>query len=1176
MSRRLVPPAETVSRQNRASDPGTSAWVSANAGSGKTWVLTQRVIRTLLSGTSADRILCLTFTKAAAANMSNRVFSALGEWATADDEALKEKIAEVEGTRPGDVPTDRLARARRLFAEAIETPGGLKIQTIHAFCESILKQFPLEADLGGGFDILDDRRTRELVQRAREGVLVAASAEGTAGPLGRALATALEAGGELGLERALTSLIGARDDLARWIREAGDLEAAIAELGRMTGLRDGRDEAGIRAEILASPNLPAADARAHAEASVAGAKTDQDQAARLFAALDETAPAADRVAAWRAVFFTKGGTPKAARSLGTKKILDARPDFLDRAAAEVARLGGLFDELAALASHRASAALLLLGDRVIQAYESAKRARSAVDFDDLVGRTADLLSIRSAAAWVQYKLDKGIDHILIDEAQDTNPRQWRIVSGLAEEFFAGEGARAKRRTIFAVGDEKQSIYSFQGAAPETFTASRRQFETAARGADEPFAGVDLVMSFRSVPAVLSAVDAVFAEPAIRAKILSDATDYTAHTALRADAPGEVAVWPMELPDAVEEPTDWTAPLDAVAATQPHVRLARAIADEIGRLTAPGFRLPGTGARVEHRHVMVLVRKRGPFVDAMNRVLKERGIPVAGQDRLKLADHIAVLDLVALGRVVAMPEDDLSLAALLKSPLVGLDDDALTELAAIGEGAGRRARSESLSDALARRAEGDPRFAAVAARIARWRDLAARLPTYEFFARVLSADGGRAAFVARLGSEADDVLDEFLAQALDADRGPAPSLSRFVEDLAADSPEIKREMDEARDEVRVMTVHGSKGLEASVVFLVDGGAPPTSATHAPPLLRLPHPVPGRHAALAWSRGKADPSAFDEAKSHARDAAENEYLRLLYVAMTRAKDRLVICGHAGARGADPGCWHSVAAAALREKAEAIPAADGREVLVWREGPTAPVAHEDEKKAETAPLAAARPAWVDRAPPTPAVPRRLTPSSVGEEEASDRRPRAADMLDAALAPESPERLRGILTHRLLEVLPNVAEAARGDVARRHVAAEGARLLPETREEIVAEVEAILADLAFAAVFAAGSRAEAPIAGEIVDAKGGLVSVAGRIDRLAVTGTEVLVVDFKSERTDAERARASEAQVAQLALYRRLLGEIFPGRRVRCAILWTAIPRLDEIETARLDAAARRLTLL
>ena len=1165
---RFTVPDETTARQRRASDPATSAWVSANAGSGKTFVLSRRVIRILLSGTPASRLLCLTFTKAAAATMSNRIFQVLGSWTQMDDDTLAAEIADLEGAK-GRIAPERLMRARRLFAEAIEAPGGLKIQTIHAFCESILQQFPLEADLGGNFEVLDDRTGRDLIEAARDRVLIEASGRDADPELKAALDTVLATVGEFGLDGALRSVVAARGRIRRWMREAEDLPGMIADVARTLGVRDGDTDAALVAEMLSSPNFPDGHLSALAATMATGKATDLKQAEQLALARDTAYPPEARLDAWWSVFFTKGGTPKAATTLATKAVKDAHPDFLDRAALEVARLEGLADRRAALETLVTTAALLRLGDRMIGRYEAAKKARGALDFDDLVGRTVDLLSRSDAAAWVQYKLDKGIDHVLVDEAQDTSPDQWEIVRGLTSEFFVGETARTARRTLFAVGDEKQSIYSFQGAAPDAFSGSRRDFAKAAEAGERPFDDVSLYLSFRSTTAVLSAVDEVFKDATLCGRLLSDPRDYVPHTAARETAPGLVEIWQMIRAEKVDPPTDWTAPIDRATAAAPWMRLAQAIADEIERLRSPEVRLEGTGLPVSAKDIIVLVRKRGAFVEAMNRVLKERGVPVAGQDRLTLSDHIAVADLLSLARALVLPEDDLSLAEALKSPLLEATDDDLVRIAAT------RAESESLDAALTRHAATDPRLAAMAERLAHWRDLAARVPAFELFTEILSADGARKRFVARLGSEADDVLDEFLALALVADRGAAPSLARFVEGLTTDAPEIKRELDETRDEVRVMTVHGAKGLEAPIVFLVDPGSPPASARHDPKLVALdvPGKPPGAAQALVWSRGSADPQAIAERRLAHREAAGDEYLRLLYVAMTRAADRLYVCGHTGTRGPDAGCWHALVEKALRPTSEIETLDDGGEILRWRRGPSGPLTAEEKAKAAP-PERHALPPWIDRAPPQAPEPRRLVPSDAGE----TAPPSPVGPTRAIGVGETSgdlELLRGTLTHRLLERLPDLPPETRPRAAERFAATRGGRLPPEIREAMVEEALAVLADPAFAAVFGPGSRAEVPIVGRLTTTRGEEIEVSGRIDRLAVADDTVWIVDHKTDRLRSADPTVSEAYVAQTALYRVLISRLYPGRDVRCALLWTALPRLEEIAPARLDAALRRLSI-
>ncbi len=785
-----------------------------------------------------------------------------------------------------------------------------------------------------------------------------------------------------------------------------------------------------------------------------------------------------------------------------------------------------------------------------------KSARGALDFDDLIVKTALLLSRSEAAAWVHYKLDGGIDHVLVDEAQDTSPRQWHVIRSLVEDFFAGEGASTATRTLFAVGDQKQSIFSFQGAAPAWFTAMQRHLGQRAGEAGLVWRDPSLHLSFRSVPTVLAAVDRVFADERLYQSLSAEGVAPT-HSAARHRDPGRVVIWPMIEPPEKIDPPDWTTPLDHLGEASPEVRLARRIATTIDRWVSTGEKLD-TGKPIRPGSVLILSRIRGAQTDAINRALKSRGVPIAGADRLTLTDHIAVKDLMALGRVVLLPEDDLSLAALLKSPLIGLDEDTLFALA--------HGRRGALWDELARAAVDAPGPCREAmAQLAEWRRRADYAGPHAFFARVLGPERGRLKVMGRLGAEAEDVLDEFLAQALAFEKAHVPSLEGFLAWLETSATEIRRDTDAVRDEVRVMTVHGAKGLEADIVFLVDGGMAPVHPSHDPSIVALDDDRGGDAAPLVWRRSKDMPAVVKARIDALRDASYEEYLRLLYVAMTRARDRLYICGTRKKITTKRAGWHDLVTAALGDECVRSEAENGDVSLEWRP-PSLPPAPPRPPQPDL-PLGPHRPAWLSApAPAPPPVPRRLTPSSAlaGESDPEDVPAIVAGRLAAG-----PALVRGRLIHRLLQSLPDIAPADRGAAADRYLAAVAGDQGEADRAALVDEVLAILGHADFAPVFAPGSRAEVDIAGRLAEAV-----ISGRIDRLAVTDDRVLIVDYKTNRPAPDRLQAvPPGYIAQLALYRTVLRRLYPGREVAAAILWTDVPALMAIPAEALNSAEAAL---
>ena len=1144
MSTPVKKPGGTDDAQRRASHPQTSVWVSANAGSGKTHALTTRVARLLLAGTDPQRILCLTFTKAAAAEMAGRLYKRLGGWATMPDAELAAELEGIEGRAPG---REMLEGARKLFARAIETPGGLKIQTIHAFCERLLGRFPLEAGVPPQFEILDERSADELMDEVRDTVLQQAGAEPET-PLGHALAHVVSRVDELTFGKLLREITGQRSNFARMLDRFGGLDGICRAVRVALSVEPGITAEGILAEIV---HLPVAAMKGAAEVLSGGTKTDAERAALLSGFLADEARHGERVDDYLAVFLTKEMTPR--KTLITKKLGEQNPAVARALEEEQERIVGLVGRMRTIRVAEATEAIMTIAIAILDAFEKAKRARAFLDYDDLIAETRALLTTSSMAPWVLYKLDGGIDHILVDEAQDTSPEQWDVVARIADEFLSGQGSRDLVRTIFAVGDEKQSIFSFQGADPARFDDMKRYFEKRVKAAELLWDYVPLTRSFRSVPEVLGAVDRVFALEEAR-NGLTASGDLDPHIAHRDLDAGLVEMWELEEPEEGEEASPWDAPLDYMTGEAPMSRLAARIADAIQGWLANEEKLLAKGRRIRPGDILILVRRRNAFVGEMVRHLKARGVPVAGADRMILTEQMAVMDLMALGRFVLLPEDDLTLATVLKGPLVGLSENELFDLAYDRKG--------SLWNALRGRAESDLRYADAEALLARLLARADFEPPYEFFAHVLTGEEGRRRILARLGPDAADPVDEFLSLALEFERNHAPSLEAFLHWLERGAAEIKRDMDQGRDEVRVMTVHGAKGLEAEIVFMPDTCAAPGGA-HDPALIALPPVEKDGPELLLWPvRKKEDDDVTAAARQFRRDLQAAEYRRLLYVAMTRARDRLYIAGYRGVNPPSEECWYELAKKALLPEAKEVKTPDGR--IVWRiEGEQRRKVEAQEAEAEAAPQSL--PAWVSEdAPEEPALSRPLAPSRLPPEDIAE--PAAL----SPLAEDGAHRFRrGSLIHRLLQTLPDLPLEARRDAAARFLSLPAHGLTNEEKDEIAGAVFRVLDEARFASVFAKSSRAEVPVTG-CIEFRGRPLLVGGQIDRLCISDDEVVIVDYKTNRPPpATLDSVSEAYLVQMAAYRAVLAQIYPNHVIRCGLLWTDGPSLMNLPPEMLEMA-------
>ena len=1154
--------AQTRRAQADAADPQSSVWVSANAGTGKTHVLTMRVLRLLLAGTSPERILCLTYTKAAAAEMSKRVFGELAKWVTAAPADLALTLEKLTGVSQHGAAIER---ARTLFTRAIETPGGLKVQTIHAFAERLLQRFPLEAGVPPGFKILDDDKTRELQRKAIDATLQEATRQ-PANPLGRALKTTIRYASDSNFDELLSKAIRERDWLEAAARfdlgqSGDDFHGAEIYLRRTFGMRPTATPESLdieRAGVLLDTDL-----RALKELAANGTKSDVTNSEALAKALAQSAPS-ERANSLAKYFFNSSGEPRSA--LMTKSLSEAGPDLLAIAERAQTKFCQLDEESKAAALVDATVALYRLAGAVLQRYSDAKAAAGALDFDDLIRHTTDLLSTASSAQWVLYKLDGGLDHILVDEAQDTSPAQWQIISALAQAFFSGAGQRDDVRTVFAVGDEKQSIYSFQGAEPEMFARMGQHFASMAKTANITWRRVPLNLSFRTVQPVLDAVDNVFRNAKKTPGLTAEAQTIE-HIASRFGHSGTLELWPTEKTGDVASADPWKPLLDTSERAPVH-RLAERISATIAEWLGNKEILASEGRPVRAGDILILVRKRQPFAAPMVAALKACGIAVAGADRMTLTEHIAVEDLLALGDFLTLPEDDLALANVLKGPLFNLTDDDLLAVA--------HDRKGPLWKAFLAHARTTLRYNPAAETLKRWRAKADFTPPFEFFSSLLDRDGGRTKMLERLGPEAADPIDEFLDFALNYDDRSPPSLTGFLADLRAASRDVKRDMDHGRDEVRVMTVHGAKGLEAPIVFLPDTCTTASGSSPGTRLIGLAHVErpSGVSDPMVWPvKGTSRLELVRTAQALNEGRETQERNRLLYVAMTRARDRLYISGFEGKKRAAPGCWYELISEALAGR---LIEADSRAGKVQRlVSPQISGIEKNTKVVSSALTAESLPAFalsrVAAEPQlsVPLAPSRLEPYAPDE----DGEPLPAPRPDPAAVTDRPSPLflaagnrflRGTLTHALLEHLPSIPDPLRRDAAIAFIEKRGAGLSASARTSIVKETLGILTDPVFERLFGLDSRAEVPISALLPrpSGKGPALRLTGQIDRLAVTARDVLIVDYKTNRPPPKRPQdVAPAYLYQLAAYALALKDIYPSHTIRAGLLWTDGPHLMEI---------------
>ena len=1096
-------PNDATIAQIDAARPDASTWLSANAGSGKTRVLTDRVARLLLEDVDPQNILCLTYTKAAASEMQNRLLKRLGTWAMKSNTELEQELAEL-GAAVGADPS-YYKNARRLFAKAIETPGGLRIQTIHSFCASLLRRFPLEAGVTPQFTELDDRSSAQLREQVADDL--ATSSEG------KILLDMISHLGGNEFEKFTASIVSNKAKFAQELTRADVCKTFNIPADRTQDKLLSEVFLGGEVELIAQilPFLAASekvsDNRAHDKlATVKG-------------------PSLGALLTFESAFLTSSGkNPFSAKltSYATNDTRELYSHLAPQIEALILRVEAARPRRVALAAAQSTLALHAFARAFLARYDATKQSRGWLDFDDLILKTKALLTNPQVAEWVLYRLDGGIDHILVDEAQDTSPEQWAVIEELAREITSGQGAQAEKpRTIFVVGDKKQSIYSFQGADAAEFGRMQNLFQDKLSLHEKPLHNRNLAYSFRSASAILNTVDAVFEE--------QDGAGFEAdarHIAFHETMPGRVDIWPIvEKNDKAEDPL-WFDPLDILTPDDPVSVLAAKIASSIKQMIDSKALIPtkhtdGTWqARPIHEgDVLILLQRRSDLFHEIIRACKLVGLEVAGADRLRIGEQIAVKDITALLKFLATQEDDLSLAAVLRSPLFGWSEQELFTLAANRKGYLWEAlRSETVTHSATLEILNDLR---------RVTDF---LRPYDLIERILTRHKGRQNILARLGYEAEDALDAFLTQALNYERASVPSLTGFLSWLESDDPEIKRQTEAAGKRIRVMTVHGSKGLEAPIVIMPDT---------ADRKNEFRGQIVGIEGTALYKQSKDDsPAVLQDAVDQQIAAQQAERERLLYVSMTRAEKWLIIAAAGEAKSGGNSWYGSVSNAAQKLPFEPL-SHDGQIIQRLESGDwTALIDHSQSDLPQDAQIPL-EPQFTKSAPDGPSRPQTFSASKLPGAKALA----GSDGLDETAAMRF-----GTKVHLLLEHLPSVSPAERAMLAQGLLSDFDEK---EENAAVCAEVETVLSNKDLAPLFAEDALSEVALSAPSATLGKRL---HGIIDKLILSEDRVLAVDFKTNATVPEAPQDTPLGILrQMGAYSEALALIYPNRKIETAILWT-----------------------
>ena len=1073
--------------QAQASNPAYNVWVSASAGSGKTKVLTDRILRLLLSGIAPRKILGITFTKNAAAGMQQRIDDILSFWGYGDHKLVANDLESRLKLWSMACDHKKIIEIQALARSLLAGSDKVRIQTIHSFCQSLLKAFPLEAKVDHNFTVIDERQQQDLVKQAITDVITKKQFELTV------ISQFMDE----------ESFLSAIDD---FLQEAPnpDETQVKTKLQQIYGIIDD----SVSLEQLAAEfydGTKQLDLKQLRQILIHGSKTEQKQGEHLTNWL-QLPNKQEQLDMYLRVFLTQKGELR--QKVITSKTSKQYPDMAQIMIEEQTRVHTFAQTRKALQAFMLNFNIYKIGTGIAEQFKFLKQQRAFLDYDDLIAKCADLLVNNSAAAWVMYKLDGGIDHILVDESQDTSPLQWRVITALINEFITSD----KHKTFFIVGDEKQSIYSFQGASMECFHDSYKSLQQLCQNHKKTFKHIELNISFRSTPAVLKAVDHTF-------NSISWLDEPIKHLAARNHDYGRVELWDLvKSQDQQSESNSESNAAHILAFNSDFKGLsaqvieAKRIADQIKHMLDHKIILPSKKHPITPGDIMILVQRRGNLMDKIIKYLQKAQIPVAGQDRILLTNNIAIQDLMALARFLCLPLDDFSLACALKSPLFNLNDDDLFDLT--------HKSTVSLWQSL----QNNSKYTHICEQLKKWLNLVDYSRSYEIFSTILAQHSK--SFTQTMGETIIEILDEFLRLVLESERYTSPNLESFIAWFEHYDNEVVR-VTEKSTKVQIMTVHGAKGLQAPIVFLPD-------TTN----------VCSLKAKMWWETGipllnvnnNECPESLIPYKKTALQKLYREYLRLLYVAMTRAEDILIISGQEGRQSSQLQSWSQIINSSMEQYANRVLIKEMSHE-VWRFSRNEELdlqvleatINEPESKLEI-------PKWLNvNVAPEYSIDI-ITPSTM-----IDKSPKTK-----ANAPNLAP-FKGEIMHKLLEILPHY-DRAQWPIIGQHIGKSYTQDSTIDINQFIAQANKIITQ--FPDIFSKG-QAEVAVAAQLLF-NGKQCQVQGRVDRVIIEGNIVKIIDFKT-------GEPKSIYTKQLELYRKVFAQTHPQYEIKSYLLWLDTLQLE-----------------